>query len=723
MKREDARKDINGRPLTDFIPLERSAKAGRNMYKCPVCGSGTGRNGTGALHIYPDSNRVICYSGGCFTDKGEDTLGALRTIWQCEETEALERAGYTIDKGTPAPAHQEKTKHQEHQESKPEADYSLFYRKWHEDLKTSPEALEYLHGRGITDASIDRFNLGYCATWKHTGAGAQVAPTKRIIIPRTKGTFTARRIDKPANELEAEYIKQVQGRQKDLFNLGALEGAETPIICEGELDAISLYQAGASSVVAIGTTSNKQAFVDEAKKHPEEVFILALDNDPLEEEKPDEPPRKTWKGQRTQKWIAEQLTAAGLAVLSIDPAKIYGEAKDGNEAFTKDPERLGKVIAYLQGKAQEMKAGRDEEREAELRKRTGEGMLEDFFLKVTDKEARTFEPIPTGIKDIDRALEGGFIRGTLVTLGAPPAMGKTALAQYVFENMATAGNDVLYINLEMSREQLLARSISRIAYKYEGKDFSALDILRGYSWTDEDRETITQAAARYRAEIAPCFIYNPDGVTNNIDSILTAMQAETARIKAQGKPAPLVCIDYLQLIDSGERDAIEGMKGVIFKLKDFAKRENTVVFVIIANNRASNKSGTVEMESGRDTSAIEYSGDLMLGLAYTAIEDRRKYECGEDKNGNARYAEYDLETIRRLKKEAYEAGKPIPAVCTEVSLKVLKSRFTEAERRANLLFDGKHSTFKQVELKYKPEDFTTGNGWTTYEGKSPFEDD
>ena len=129
------------------------------------------------------------------------------------------------------------------------------------------------------------------------------------------------------------------------------------------------------------------------------------------------------------------------------------------------------------------------------------------------------------------------------------------------------------------------------------------------------------------------------------------------------------------------------------------------------------------MESGRDTSAIEYSGDLMLGLAYTAIEDRRKYECGEDKNGNARYAEYDLETIRRLKKEAYEAGKEIPAVCTEVSLKVLKSRFTEAERRANLLFDGKHSTFKQVELKYKPEDFTTGNGWTSYEGKSPFEDD
>ena len=228
MKREDARKDINGRPLTDFVPLEMSRKAGRNMYKCPVCGSGTGRNGTGALHIYPDSRRVFCYSRNCFSDKGEDTLGALRIIWHCEETEALERAGYTIDKETPAPAHQENKKHQEHQE-RPAADYSLFYRKWHEDLKTSPEALEYLHGRGITDDSIERFNLGYCAAWKHSKAGERVQPSRRIIIPRTKGTFTARNIDKPRNEWEEEYTKQVEGRQKDIFNLEALDEAETPM--------------------------------------------------------------------------------------------------------------------------------------------------------------------------------------------------------------------------------------------------------------------------------------------------------------------------------------------------------------------------------------------------------------------------------------------------------------------------------------------------------------
>lgn len=710
MTREEARAAINGRPLTDFIALEVSRKAGRNMYVCPICGSGKGRKGTGALHIYPDTCRVFCYSNGCFSPKGEDTLGALRKIWQCSEADVFERVGYIIDRSAPAPApnRKENMERGTRQEEKDGKDYTSFYSECHHALKASPEALAYLHGRGITDESIDRFSLGYCGSWKHSKAGSRVPTTKRIIIPRTARTYTARRIDSPKNDIEASYAKQVQGRQKDLFSLDALSRSGTPIICEGEIDAISLYQAGAESVVAIGTTTNAGILLEEAKKHPESVFILALDNDPVKED-------GTSPGRDAQRKLATDMVEAGLSVLNFDPKQIYGDAKDGNEAFTKNPERLGKVVAWLEGKAQEIKASLDAEREAELRKRTGEGMLEDFLLTVSKRD---FEPIATGISDLDRALQGGFIRKTLVLLGAPPAMGKTALAQWIFENIAKAGQDVLYINLEMSREQLLARSLSRLVWRNEKKDVSSLDVLRGYEWDDEIRNAVFLAAGSYKRDIAGHFIYNPDGVTNHVDSILKAMEDEATRIKEQGRPTPLVCIDYLQLIDSGERDAIEGLKGVIFKLKDFAKRENTVVFVIMANNRASNRSGVVEMESGRDTSAIEYSGDVMLGLSYTAIEDRRKYVSGTDKNGNPKYEIYDLEAIRRLKKDAYEAREPVPSVCNEISLKVLKNRFGESERRVNLLFDGKHSTFSLVEAHRKEP---TMSGWVEYNGESPWD--
>lgn len=267
--------------------------------------------------------------------------------------------------------------------------------------------------------------------------------------------------------------------------------------------------------------------------------------------------------------------------------------------------------------------------------------------------------------------------------------------------MAEHGHDVLYINLEMPREQLLARSISRIAWKYYREDLNAIDVLRGYEWTEKQTETVNNAARVYKEKIAQRFVYNPEGVSNDIKSILTAMQSATQRIKEQGRPAPIVCIDYLQLIAAPEKDAVEGMKNVIKMLKDYAIQNDTIVFLIMANNRASNKTGTADLESGRDSSAIEYSGDVLLGLVYTAIEERRKFECGEDRNGNPKYKEYDLDEIRRLKKEAYERGEAAPDVCNELSVKVIKNRFGESERLANLLFDGKHSTFKLKEYRYK----------------------
>lgn len=679
MTRSEARNEINKRKLTDFIPLKRSLKAGPDKYVCPICKSGEKKNKTGALHIDPKTNRVKCFADNCFSEKGEDTIGALKIIWECNETEAIRRAGYTLDEETSETIRREPKQKTERQEDQM-PDYSFFYKDCHEALKKNPAALAYLHMRHIADDSIERFNLGYCPNWRHSKAPEQVPTSDRIIIPRTKRTYTARQLDD-----KGQYKKMIEGTQKDLFNLEALGEAKMPIICEGELDAISLYQSGADAVIGLGAVTNTGGILEEANKHPGAVYILALDNDD--------------PGKNAQRKLAADLKKAGLDVISWDPKRIYGEAKDANEALVKDPQGLTLTISLMQEEAREKKAARD----AELRKRTGEGMLEEFLFSVTS-EARPFEPIPTGIKDIDRALEGGFIRKTLVTLGAPPAMGKTALAQWIFENIAANGQDVLYINLEMAREQLLARSLSRIAYEYESKDYSTLEILRGYDWTDTQEAAIRAAANRYKEKIAPHFIYNPDGVTNAINSILQAMKADTERLKAQGRLAPLVCIDYLQLIDSGEKDATEGLKNVIFKLKDFTKQENTVVFIIIANNRASNKSGSVEIDSGRDTSSIEYSGDVMLGLVYTAIEDGQEYETDrKDKDGNPIKAKYDLNYIRQLKAKAYETGEEIPNVCKEISLKVLKSRFTGADRKANLIFDGKHSTFRQIEKAEAPE--------------------
>lgn len=719
MNREQIRNQINGRPLTDFVALERPRGAARDMYVCPVCRAGSGNNGnkTAGLKLYRDTNRVICFPGHCFTEKGEDTTGALRIIWECDETEVFRRAGYSLDDSAePQPKHKEHTEHKEQQEHKPAADYTAFYQEAHEALLNSPEALEYLHGRGITDDSIQRFNLGYSAAWKHSATlenekkyNKTFPGTKRIIIPRTKRTYTARRIDKPQNATEANYIKQIQGTQKDLFNLEALEAGETPFIVEGELDAISLLQAGAASVVGIGSTVNAAEggpLLEAMKKHPEKVYIIALDNDPPKED-------GTKPGEEAQKELVQAMQKAGLYAMPIEPDIMYLGAKDGNEAFLKHPDELKALIAAFEDSAQQLKAMYEEEQREELEKRTGTGMTDSFLQTI---KSRDFEPIPTGIKDIDRATAGGFTRKTLVLISGAPGLGKTALAQAITENIAQAGRDVLFINLEMDRNQLLARSFARIAWTEARGDLSPLEVLRGYSWTEEQEAHVMNAKRVYDRDIAPRFVYNPDGVTNDINSIFQAMEAETTRIKAQGRPEPIICIDYLQLIDSGAGDAVQGLKETIYRLKAFAKEHNTVVIAISATNRAANKAGTVDLESGRDTSAVEYSGDMMLGLSYAAIEDRRKvtYEfTDEDGIRKPETKECDLEFMRRIRREAYDRGENPPAVCNEVSLKVLKNRFGEPERRAKLIFDGRHNLFTMAAHGFQEAQEYRGKDWPT----------
>lgn len=683
MTRQEMRDAINSRPLTDFITLTRSPKAGSDMYNCPVCGSGTGTHGTGALKIYPN-NRVMCAANGCFcsadgTKSSQDTLGALRIIWGCDENEVFERIGYDA-----VSSFQGKTKTSKTEE--PDRDFTEFYEVAHGALLHSEEALNYLHGRGITDESIEKYNLGYDPNWKHSKAPEKAPSSKRIIIPRSRRTYTARRID--GGE---EYKKQVEGTQKDLFNPSALEGASTAIICEGELDAISLMQCGAPVVVGIGSITNKNVIVSEMKKHPDIVYAVALDNDPKKEE------GKEGRGQETQAFIIRHAQENGITVLNINPNQLYCGEKDANGALQKHPDELRRMVSSLVTLAESERAEQDRARQEEMYKRSGSSMVDSFLSRAM---GRAYEPVPTGIREIDRATGGGLIRKTLITLGAAPGMGKTALAQWMLENMALKGHDVLFINLEMSRDQLIARSLSRYAFLHFKEDVSALDIMRGYKWTESQREAVLKAADKYKREVADHLIYNPEGdegeLTADLDSIISAMNKETVRLTSQGRQAPIVCIDYLQLVRGNDReDDVSAMKRALKAFKDFAIANNTIVLCIVANNRTSNKNGVSDMESGRDTSNLEYSGDMIFGLVYTVIDEEEPIPKDT--------GTYNIDAIRKEKREAYKLAAQkgrepeVPDVCKKITLKINKNRFGQDERRARLIFDGKHMMYQSAD--------------------------
>ena len=667
MTRKEIREEINARPITDFYRLERS-KSG--LYCCPICGSGKGRNKSGALDI--KNNRVMCYANLCFSEKGEDTLGALRVLWHCSEDEAIERAGYSFadkDHITPPKTKPTATAHEKPITVDPitYADKTANFNRYHEALINNAEALAYFTGRGLTRETIDRYNLGYAADF---------VGGPRFVIPCGKDRAKYR----AAGKQEPKYINQKGENSKRLFNGEALDlyrdnKDTTPfIIVEGELDALSLLQMGFKRVIAAGGTSGINTLLDQAiEKAPEAAFLFCFDND--------EP------GEKANASAVDLFKAKGLFARAADPAELYGKditCKDANEALIKCQQkfkdRLVMTVARVIQEAEDHRQAEEEKRYA----LTGPGMVDAFLQRI---QAETYKPETTGIKSLDRILGGGLTRKTLTVLLAAPGMGKTTLAQQITETMARNGANVLYFNLEMARDQLIAKSLSRIAFTERiNGSLTAADIMRGYGWSNEQRTKIQCAADIYKKQIAPRVIYNPLEETGNgtdIDAILQAAEAEAVRLEADGKAAPVLVVDYLQIITGAKReDSIDLIKRALTLLKDHAKRHNTFVIVLSATNREANRSGTADLNSGRDTSNIEYTADYVLTLSPEAVE-----------HGEMTYADYRL---------AKRTG-TLSAGDEKILLKLEKNRLGESNKETAFYFNGASSIFLDAAAPWEEE--------------------
>ena len=270
----------------------------------------------------------------------------------------------------------------------------------------------------------------------------------------------------------------------------------------------------------------------------------------------------------------------------------------------------------------------------------------------------------------------------------------TVTAQQIFETMATTGADVVFLNLEMSREQLLARSLSRMIHK-QGHSMNAADVLKGYKWTDAQRGFVMEAADEYRSRIAPHFVYNPQGMGCTYQSIGTVLAKYGDAMKAQGRRAPVVVLDYLHIVQSDKKeDAQEIIKSTVQMLKEYAVKYDTFVFALSATNRTSNAAGTITQESSRDSSGIEYTADYLLALNYKALALQEKKDDG------SKYKASNPNDMEELQNKSPR----------EMLVQVLKNRMNAAGGKLFLAFDSAHSIFYPMERQdYKAADFYNGD--------------
>ena len=68
------------------------------------------------------------------------------------------------------------------------------------------------------------------------------------------------------------------------------------------------------------------------------------------------------------------------------------------------------------------------------------------------------ERVSTNMKELDRVLGGGIVRGSLVLVGGDPGIGKSTLLLQVCRNLSAQGQSVLYVSGEESLQQIKIRA-------------------------------------------------------------------------------------------------------------------------------------------------------------------------------------------------------------------------------------------------------------------------
>ena len=595
MNRDELNKSIKASlKCEDFLTKSKSG-----LKVCPLCGSGTGANGTGAVKVYPE-NTWYCHA--CKNEKlggkAGDVIDLIEIENGCDYPEALRigasMAGipYPEDEPRQQAAGVTKKKPQPAKAAPPEPAEKVnlmdYYRQCAENLKSSPDAIAYLESRGISRPVYETFHIGYDPQADPAGKG-HTAP--RIIIPITESTYIGRRIDG-----EKDFAK--------MWNKGAEAGIGDAVkvlykndivfITEGIFDCMSIVEAY-QPAIATNSTSNIDKLLDKLREKPcQASFVICFDNDPN--------PDTAGKTRAAAEKLNNGLIELGYKSIVAD---ICGEYKDPNEALVKDREGFRAMVSAARDRIEEVR-NRD--------------YLTDFLEKV---QSEAYRPYQTDLPFFDDLLNGGIVPQSLLLLMASPAAGKTTLCQQLAEGMAAHGKPIEYLNLEMSREQMLSKAIAGRINKNGSLPYhlTALDIMQGYKWTDDLKKIIPEEIAAYRQQVFPYLQYNPT-TGNDIDSIEQHLHNIGDRALSLGQKAPAVVLDYLHLVRAGKEklETADLIKKIVVVLKEYAIKYDTFVIGIVAINRQSKDN--ITLESGRDSSNIEYTADYILSLDYTERADR-----------------------------------------------------------------------------------------------------
>jgi len=202
--------------------------------------------------------------------------------------------------------------------------------------------------------------------------------------------------------------------------------------------------------------------------------------------------------------------------------------------------------------------------------------------------------VKTGLPWLDK-ITGGFKPSQLIVVGGRPGMGKTACGLTIAVNAAQNGKKVLFHSLEMSKDELMQRVLSRLSRQAV------------HSGDINDHEAAE--AAVEKASTLPLYIDDAAGITAlDIAARASAFQRRNG--------LDMLIVDYLGLVKAQDTRAnkVHQVEEVTQALKVLAKtlRVPVVLLCQLSRPEKGNEAKRPGLSDLRDSGAIEQDADMVM---------------------------------------------------------------------------------------------------------------
>ena len=642
MDRKTAAQEIKSR-WRDLYPADGRGRGSGIV--CPLCGSGSGDNGTGITCDKGSRNYFLkCWNGGCAFNEG----GSVIDLYMLEHgmqdgefnravDELARQLRITIDPYTgrrnttpaedfdgrfdwndsinepeysygrrqsslsgesastesaqtsraeqPGEEAREEVQAQEALEA-PEKPNNFFpyYDKCSLALAESKEAQAYLRRRGISLETAQKMLVGYDAEWISPTVVKNLQAAGRSWRPEPKPCMILPSTLEHYVARDIRPAEQLDGKQRKYQKMN--EGKP------GLFGGVRALNSGADAIFVVEGPFDALSIIEVGQQA---IALNSTSNvDLLLKKLEAEPSPATFvicldadeAGRKTAEKLKEGLRRLNISCCDAD---ICCGMKDPNEALTADRAAFERAVA----RAVASTAARPDSVAAYL-----DGTMENEIEEFKEAQNRL-----TGFQNLDE--KAGGLNTGLYVLAAISSLGKTTLALQMADQLAAAGHDVIFFSMEQSRLEMVSKSIARTTAQREMRTaVNSLSIRRGCL-----PPQVLDAVDRYRATVADRLSI----VEGNFNCDIAYIRDYITNYIRRNKARPIVFVDYLQILQPAADGKARNSKKdeidlAITELKRLSRSERITIIVVSSVNRA-NYQTPIAFESLKESGGIEFTAD------------------------------------------------------------------------------------------------------------------